>query len=128
MKGTLKCKQRDLELLSDQREHNYSRIPSWCSQQSSRFLVASSERLNQIEVRSKSFSNNMQEWQLPDIDLFASKISHQVPTYISWKFDPFSKRRDAFQITWTHLKEYTFPPFALTGRAIKCKRRKQLCC
>ena len=29
--------------------------------------------------------------ELSDIDLFASRISHQVPTYMSWKLDPFSK-------------------------------------
>ena len=29
--------------------------------------------------------------ELSDIDLFASRISHHVPTYMSWKLDPFSK-------------------------------------
>ena len=33
----------------------------------------------------------------PDIDLFASRVSHQLLCYISWKLDPFSKGRDAFQ-------------------------------
>ena len=38
-------KQRDLELLVGQQDHSYSRISSRCSQEGSRFPVASSERL-----------------------------------------------------------------------------------
>ena len=30
----------------------------------------------------------------PEIDLFASQISHQLPTYISWKLDLYSQGRD----------------------------------
>ena len=66
----------------------------------------------------KAFQTLCRRRELPDIDLFASRISHQVPTYISptymsWKLDPFSKGRDGFQITWIHLKGYAFPHFAL---------------
>ena len=68
----------------------------------------------------KVFQTICRRWKLPDIDLFASRISHQVPTYISptymsWKLDPFSKGRDVFQITWIHLKGHAFPHFALIG-------------
>ena len=55
----------------------------------------------------------------PDMDLFASRISHQVPAYRSWKLDPFSKGRDAFQTRWTHMKGYAFPPFSMIGRVLK---------
>ena len=68
----------------------------------------------------KVFQTMCRRRELPDIDLFASRISHQVPTYISptymsWKLDPFSKGRDVFQITWIHLKGHAFPHFALIG-------------
>ena len=68
------------------------------SQQGSRFPVKSSERLNQMEVGFQSFSNNVQEVRA--CRLFASRISDQVPTYISWKLDSSTKGSDAFQITW----------------------------
>ena len=55
---------------------------------------------------------------LPDIDLFASTISRQVPTCISWKLNPFSKGRDVLKITWTHLKIHGFPTFAAIGRVL----------
>ena len=55
----------------------------------------------------------------PEINLLASRISHQLPTYISWKLDLYSHGRDAFQISWTNKKRYTFPPFCLIGRVLK---------
>ena len=59
--SSFRCKQRDLVLLAGQRDHNYRRIPSRCSQQGNQFPVASSERLQRMEVGLQSFSINMQE-------------------------------------------------------------------
>ena len=56
------------------------------------------------------FQNLCKSWWTPDIDLFASTVFHQVPAYVYWKLDPYSKRRDAFQMCWTHTKGYAFPP------------------
>ena len=56
---------------------------------------------------------------VPEIDLFASRISHQVPKYFAWKLDHYSVGRDAFQTKWTHLKGYAFPPFSLMGRVLR---------
>ena len=55
----------------------------------------------------------------PDMDLFASRISCQVPSYFSWRIDPYSKGQDAFQQNWKYLNGYAFPPFALIGRVLR---------
>ena len=55
----------------------------------------------------------------PDIGLFASRVSHQLSCYISWKLDPFSKGRDAFQRSWKYQKGYDFAPFSLIGRVLR---------
>ena len=55
----------------------------------------------------------------PEVDLFASRVSHQLPHYISWKIDPFSQGRDAFQISWADKFVYAFPPFVLIGRILQ---------
>jgi len=34
-------------------------------------------------------------WGSPKIDLLASRISHQVKNYFSWKIDPYCLGRDA---------------------------------
>lgn len=57
----------------------------------------------------------------PDVDLFASRLCHQMKNYLSWKPDPFSKGTDAMQHTWSmHLGRilYAFPPFSLVPRVL----------
>ena len=36
-----------------------------------------------------------------DIELFVSRISQQLPQYISWKLDPFGRGQDAVRINWS---------------------------
>ena len=48
-----------------------------------------------------------------------SRVSHQLLCYISWKLDPFSKRKEAFQRSWKYQKGYAFPPFSLIGRVLR---------
>ena len=52
------------------------------------------------------------------MDLLASRLCHQIPKYISRQPDPHAWMVDAFQINWTHLKAYAFPPFAFIGRVL----------
>lgn len=54
----------------------------------------------------------------PCTDLFASRLSHQVPIYYAWKLDLYSKGQDAFQASLSHLRLYAFPPFSLIGRVL----------
>ena len=59
------------------------------------------------------FDEIVNRWGLPDIDLFASRLNHQVPTYVSWKPDPNSTYIDAMQISWSGMLVYIFPPFSM---------------
>ena len=52
------------------------------------------------------------------IDLFASRVSQQFPTYVAWRRDPYSDKyihaaTSTFSITWKKEFHYTFPPFCL---------------
>ena len=49
----------------------------------------------------------------PEIDLFASRLNYQVKPYVAYTPDPEAHAIDAFQLTWTLLKFYAFPPFCL---------------
>lgn len=49
----------------------------------------------------------------PDIDLFASRINHQLPKYVSYRPDPKAFATDAFSLQWSELKFYAFPPFSV---------------
>ena len=44
-----------------------------------------------------------------EVDLFNSRVSHQLPHYISWKIYRFSQSRDAFQMSWARKFVYAFP-------------------
>lgn len=45
----------------------------------------------------------------PDIDLFASRINHQFPTYVAYPPYPWAVAIDAFSITRSHLVFISFP-------------------
>ncbi|XP_058973292.2 uncharacterized protein [Pocillopora verrucosa] len=47
-------------------------------------------------IRSDIFQQITDIWGEPSIDLFASRLNHQVPCYVSWKPDPGAAFIDAF--------------------------------
>ena len=55
----------------------------------------------------------------PQVDLFASRTSHQLNPYMSLKADPNCQAVDALQQNWAHLFPYAFPPFNLIGKVLK---------
>ena len=81
---------------------------------------AESRKIRQIEWKldTKVFKK-LQEMRGPlAIDLFASRISHQLPIYISWLPDPKAWKIDAFSIDWNLEGIYCFPPFCLISRIL----------
>ena len=54
----------------------------------------------------------------PRVDLFASRLNHQLDQYVSWTPDPDSLAVDAFSISWSELKFYAYPPFSMIGQAL----------
>ena len=59
------------------------------------------------------FQNIVEKWGEPDIDLFASRLNHQISVYASWRPDPESTVIDAMQISWFNKYVYLFPPFSM---------------
>jgi hypothetical protein len=71
-------------------------------------------KLNQI------FNKLCAIWQLPGIDLFASRLNFQVEQFCSWKPDPQSEFVNAFTVNWGKFYFiYLFPPFSLLNRCIR---------
>ena len=67
------------------------------------------------------FLDIVDKFGMPDIDLFASRLNHQTPDYVSWLPDPGSKYIDAMLIEWEGFI-YLFPPFSMIW-AVVCKMR-----
>ena len=60
-----------------------------------------------------TFKSLVRAFGKPDIDLFASRLNHQLPTYVSWLPDPGSTYIDAMTISWSGKYIYAFPPFSM---------------
>ena len=54
----------------------------------------------------------------PSIDIFASRINHQLPSYFSYVPDEQALAIDAFAHTWNFFA-YIFPPFNLIPRVLR---------
>ena len=55
----------------------------------------------------------------PEIDLFASILSHHIKTYFSWRPDPLSLAAGALQQNWLHKSLYAFPPFYIISKVLR---------
>ena len=87
----------------------------------------------QADKESRVFNLNM-EWRLsnsifklgcqklaftPNIDLFASRINHQLKPYVSYRPDPEAIAVNAFHISWTQYSFYAFPPFSVIMHVLR---------
>ena len=60
-------------------------------------------------VTDEAFSQMLKAFPFwPTIDLFASRVNVKLPTYVSWKPDPFAWYVDAFTVKWpfTHFTHF----------------------
>ena len=65
------------------------------------------------------FKRLCEVFYIPDMDLFASRINAQLPTYVSWKPDPTATYINAFTLNWGNRNPYAFPPFSIIGRVLR---------
>lgn len=71
----------------------------------------------------KCFEYIVNFFREPCIDLFASRLNHKCPDYISWKPDPGALYTNAFSISWADKFFYAFPPFTLINLCLQ-----KICC
>ena len=57
-------------------------------------------------------------WGPLEVDLFASRLSAQLPAYYSWRPDPYVMGMDAFVQSWTDQRCYANSPWNLIGRVL----------
>ena len=70
------------------------------------------KRSSEWKLGERVFKYIVSTFGKPDIDLFASRINHQLSNYVSWRPDPGAKAVDAFSINWSPTYNYCFPPFS----------------
>ena len=52
-------------------------------------------------------------WHKPLVDLFATKFSKRLPSYVSPVPDPQALQVDAMEMSWSGLQAYAFPPWSM---------------
>ena len=55
----------------------------------------------------------------PMVDLFATRLNHRVPLYVSPVMDPRAWALDALSLDWNSLVAYAFPPFILIPQVLR---------
>lgn len=70
------------------------------------------------ELAPYAFTQILNEFGLPQIDLFASRSNAKCDQYISWRPDPYAVCIDAFTLDWSGNFFYAFPPFAIILKAL----------
>ena len=58
-------------------------------------------------------------WGPLEIDLFATRISTQLPRFFSWKPEPLAEAIDAFLQDWSTVRGYANPPWCLLTRCLR---------
>ena len=100
--------------------HDYCRAFTRISQLQGRLGISVPERFLRMETVPSNFQQNMANiGKKPEIDLFTSKLSNQLPSYYSWKPGPNSLGREALQQKWYHKSLYAFPPIVLIHKVLK---------
>ncbi|MEW8548334.1 MAG: reverse transcriptase domain-containing protein [Candidatus Thiodiazotropha sp.] len=74
------------------------------------------------------FSQLVQIWQQPKIDMFASRLNKQIEKYVSWKRDPEALWINAFSESWSNLYFFAFPPFSQIMRCLQKTLRDRAEC
>ena len=72
------------------------------------------------------FQTLQNKWGPFEVDLFASRLTKQLPKFASWKPDPMAAYTDAFSLDWGQILGYAFPPFALIGRCVRQLRSQKV--
>ena len=61
----------------------------------------------------------------PTIDLFASRLSAQLPRYVSVRPDPIAVEIDAFSLCWKDKTFYAFTPFSIIAQVLQKVQQDQ---
>ena len=85
-------------------------------------LLSRSNQVQSIEwsLHPQVFKQICQKWFTPHVDLFATRLNHKVPLYVSPVPDQNAWDIDALNINWSGLTAYAYPPTDKKIRQSSC--------
>ena len=89
--------------------NNSSRAPTGQSELGSRLRIQNDERSVRLDDKPKVFQQICQSLGPLQIDLFASRLTKQLPHYYSWRPDPEAEATDAFTQNWAQARDLPIP-------------------
>ena len=75
--------------------------------------------VNRMATTSTGVQTDLPEVVHPSLDLFATRLNHKLPLYVSLVPDKNAWDIDALNINWSGLTAYAYPPMALLQRVIQ---------
>ena len=48
-----------------------------------------------------------------EVEMFACRLTHQLPRYFSWRLDPAAEATDTYVQDWSPFRGYAYPPWCL---------------
>ena len=103
----------NLGLVSSTPTNNSSRAPTGQSKLGSRLRIQNDERSVRLDDNPKVFQQICQSLGPLQIDLFASRLTKQLPRYYSWRPDPEAEATDAFTQNWAQARGFANPPWCV---------------
>ena len=86
------CNQQgNLAILVEAKDNDYCRILTRFNELRGRQGIQGNQGSTEWQLNPTIFMKLCQIRETPEVDLFASRVSHQLPHSISWKIDPFSQ-------------------------------------
>ena len=59
-----------------------------------------------------------QMWEIPHVDLFATRLNHQIQIFVSPFPDELALTVDALSISWKGVIGYAYPPIVLIPKVL----------
>ena len=81
-----------------------------------------------MDATTSSVSGIAKEAGCFNIDLFATRVNHRVPGFVSWRPEPGAVATDDFNVKWDFQLAYLFPPFCMIKRRLKKIQQDQSHC
>ena len=119
------CDYPTMDMVPGERNNIISRASTGGEQLYSRHKSRTIHPSAEWQLRKDIFQDLMQEVYQCDVDLFASRLNHQLPQFISWRPDPYVIGTDTLQVPWTRWRGYAFPPFALISKVLRKVRKER---
>ena len=82
-------------------------------------VMADQVQSTEWPLHSQVFKQFCHKWFTPHVDLFATRLNHKVPLYVSPVPDQNAWDIDALNINWSGFTAYAYPPTALLHRVIQ---------